>query len=173
MFYVLPHSARRYLLLGASLAFYMAWNPKYVVLILGLITIDYAAALWIAGREGWDRRIALLVSLCANIGLLGWFKYANFLRDTWLRLLHPGVSIQPLDILLPLGISFHTFQSISYVVDVYRGEQAAIRSYADYALFVAFFPQLVAARSYARANSSTTTSVGNRRPARNGTRALQ
>ena len=144
IFYALPHPARPYLLLGASLAFYMAWNPKYVVLILGLITIDYAAALWIAGREGPGRRIVLFVSLCANIGLLGWFKYANFLRETWLRIAHPGAPVMPLDIILPLGISFHTFQSISYVVDVYRGEQQAIRNYTDYALFVAFFPQLVA-----------------------------
>jgi alginate O-acetyltransferase complex protein AlgI len=113
MFYLLPHRARRYLLLGASLAFYMAWNPKYVVLILGLITIDYAAALWIISREGSSRRVALFVSLCANIGLLGWFKYANFLRETWLNILHPGMPVRPLDILLPLGISFHTFQSIS------------------------------------------------------------
>jgi D-alanyl-lipoteichoic acid acyltransferase DltB (MBOAT superfamily) len=88
--------------------------------------------------------MALLVSLCANIGLLGWFKYANFFRGTFLHLAHPAVAVQPLDIILPLGISFHTFQSISYVIDVYRGEQPAIKNYLDYALFVAFFPQLVA-----------------------------
>jgi alginate O-acetyltransferase complex protein AlgI len=137
LFYLLPPVARRYLLLGASLFFYMAWNAKFVVLILGLITIDFFAALWIVHKEGRQRRVALLVSLCANIGLLGYFKYTNFLRDTFLHL-------PPLDIILPLGISFHTFQSISYVIDVYRGEQPAIRNYVDYALFVAFFPQLVA-----------------------------
>jgi alginate O-acetyltransferase complex protein AlgI len=144
LFYLLPRPARRYLLLAASLFFYMAWNPKFVVLILGLITIDYFAALWIIHKEGPARRVALLVSLCANIGLLGWFKYANFFRETFLHVLHPGMAVQPLDIILPLGISFHTFQSISYVIDVYRGEQPAIKSYVDYALFVAFFPQLVA-----------------------------
>jgi D-alanyl-lipoteichoic acid acyltransferase DltB (MBOAT superfamily) len=122
----------------------MAWNAKYVVVILSLITIDYAAALWIIKREGWRRRVALLVSLGANIGLLGWFKYANFLGGIWIDLFYPGRQFQPLDIILPLGISFHTFQSISYVIDVYRGEQPAITSYVDYALFVAFFPQLVA-----------------------------
>ena len=144
LFYLLPRPARRYLLLASSLFFYMAWNPKFVVLILGLITIDYFAALWIVHRQGWHRKIALLVSVAANIGLLGWFKYANFLRETWLNLMHPGTRVVPLDIILPLGISFHTFQSISYVIDVYRGEQPAITSYVDYALFVAFFPQLVA-----------------------------
>jgi D-alanyl-lipoteichoic acid acyltransferase DltB (MBOAT superfamily) len=144
MFYLLPRPLRRYLLLAASLFFYMAWKARFVTLILGLITIDYLAALWIVHKEGHQRRAALLVSLCANIGLLGYFKYTNFLRDTFLQILHPGTAVQPLDIILPLGISFHTFQSISYVIDVYRGEQPAIKSYIDYALFVSFFPQLVA-----------------------------
>ena len=144
LFYVLPLKYRRYLLLAASLLFYMAWNVKFVPLILGLITVDYFAALWISRRQDAARRVALLVSLAANIGMLGWFKYANFAREIWLDLLHPGAAIQPLDIILPLGISFHTFQSISYVIDVYRGEQVVVTSYIDYALFVAFFPQLVA-----------------------------
>ena len=144
LFYLLPRPARRYLLLASSLFFYMAWNAKFVVLILGLITIDYFAALWIVHKQGPNRRAALLVSLGANIGLLGYFKYTNFLRDTFFAIVHPGAPVQPLDIILPLGISFHTFQSISYVIDVYRGEQPAIKSYFDYALFVSFFPQLVA-----------------------------
>ena len=144
LFYLLPKPARRYLMLAASLAFYMAWNWKFVVLLLGLITVDFFAALWIRSRQGPTRRLALLLSLAANIGMLGWFKYANFLRETWFHFARPGAPYHPLDIILPLGISFHTFQSISYVIDVYRGEQPAITGYVDYALFVAFFPQLVA-----------------------------
>ncbi len=144
LFYTLPKPARKYLLLTASLYFYMAWIPRYVVILLLLITIDYVAARWIAGREGPQRHAALVVSLCANLGLLAWFKYANFARDTWLSLVHPGVHFEPLAIILPLGISFHTFQSMSYVIDVYRRKQPVIRSYVDYALFVSFFPQLVA-----------------------------
>jgi alginate O-acetyltransferase complex protein AlgI len=144
LFYALPRPARKYLLLAASLYFYMAWIPRYVLILLFLITIDYLAALWIERREGSRRRAALIVSLCANLGLLGWFKYANFARETWLAAFHPGVRIAPLAIILPLGISFHTFQSMSYVIDVYRRKQPAIRSYVDYALFVSFFPQLVA-----------------------------
>ncbi len=144
LFYAFPRPARRYLLLAASLFFYAAWNAKYLVLLIGLISIDYFAARWIRHRQGWHRRMALIVSVIANLGLLGWFKYANLLRETWLHLAHPSVPVQPLDILLPLGISFHTFQSISYVIDVYRGQQPVITSYIDYALFVAFFPQLVA-----------------------------
>ena len=144
LFYALPQRFRRYLLLAASLAFYMAWRVKFVVLILGLITVDYFAALWINRRTGHSRRVALVISLAANIGMLGWFKYANFARETWIHILHPGLAVTPLDIILPLGISFHTFQSISYVIDVYRGEQKVVSSYIDYALFVSFFPQLVA-----------------------------
>ena len=144
LFYALPQRFRRYLLLAASLLFYMAWNAKFVVLILGLITVDFFAALWISMRSGAQRRVALLVSLAANVGMLGYFKYANFARETWAHIFRPGHPLLPLDIILPLGISFHTFQSISYVIDVYRGEQAAVTSYVDYALFVAFFPQLVA-----------------------------
>ena len=142
LFYLLPRPSRRYLLLAASIFFYMAWNPKFIILIFGLITVDYFAALWINRRRGPDRRIALLISLAANIGMLGFFKYTNFLRETWALI--AGQPFQAWNIILPLGISFHTFQSISYVVDVYRGEQQVVTSYIDYALFVAFFPQLVA-----------------------------
>ena len=144
LFYALPKPARRYLLLAASLFFYMAWIPRYVAILLLLITIDFAAALWIESREGARRHAALVISLCANLGLLGWFKYANFARDTWMALVNPGTHVEPLAIILPLGISFHTFQSMSYVIDVYRKKQPSIRSYVDYALFVSFFPQLVA-----------------------------
>jgi D-alanyl-lipoteichoic acid acyltransferase DltB (MBOAT superfamily) len=144
LFYTLPKPARRYLLLAASLFFYLAWIPRYIVILLLLITIDFFAALWIESREGTRRRGALILSLCANLGLLGWFKYANFLRDTWFALVNSGAHVEPLAIIVPLGISFHTFQSLSYVIDVYRRKQPAIRSYVDYALFVSFFPQLVA-----------------------------
>ncbi len=144
LFYALPRSVCKYLLLTASLFFYVAWIPRYVLILLLLITIDYFAALWIEQREGARRHGALVISLCANLGLLGWFKYANFAREIWTALLHPGAHVTPLAIILPLGISFHTFQSMSYVIDVYRKKQPAIRSYVDYALFVSFFPQLVA-----------------------------
>ena len=144
LFYALPEPARKYLLLAASLYFYIAWIPRYVVILLLLITIDYLAALWIESRQGPPRRAALVVSLCANLGLLGYFKYANFARETFLSLFHPAAHFEPLAIILPLGISFHTFQSMSYVIDVYRKKQPAIRNYIDYALFVSFFPQLVA-----------------------------
>jgi alginate O-acetyltransferase complex protein AlgI len=133
-FYAAPRSARRYVLLTASLYFYMSWRPYFVLLLLTLITIDYFAAQWIEARTGSARHLALTLSLVANLGFLAYFKYANFFL----------AGFHYFDVILPLGISFHTFQSISYVVDVYRGKQPAIRKYTDYALYVAFFPQLVA-----------------------------
>lgn len=144
LFYSCPKSVRRYLLLFASLYFYMAWNPRFVPLLLTLITLDYFAALWIERCTSARKRLALLLSLIANLGFLAWFKYANFLLATYWKMANSGTPSPILDIVLPLGISFHTFQSISYVIDVYRGQQRAVRNYIDYALFVAFFPQLVA-----------------------------
>lgn len=144
LFYTIPLRFRRYLLLVASFYFYMSWNARFVVLLLTLITIDYFAAGWMDRYSGFSRRVALIVSLVANLGFLAWFKYTNFLLATWTQIVHPGAPPTILDIVLPLGISFHTFQSISYVVDVYAGRQKVIKSYIDYALFVAFFPQLVA-----------------------------
>src|SRR5260370_25909519 len=119
----------------------MRWNPKFGVLLLSLTAIDYTAALWI---ERSRRRLFLVVGLAANLGFLGFFKYYNFLAENLVRLLHAQPHSFALSIILPLGISFHTFQSMSYLVDVYRGEQKAIRNPIDYALFISFFPQLVA-----------------------------
>ncbi len=144
LFYAVPAPGRRYVLLAASIYFYMSWNVRFVLLLFALITIDYAAALWMDQFQGWRRRAALIGSLAANLGFLAWFKYTNLAISTWTQILHPGANPRLLNIILPLGISFHTFQSISYVVDVYRGRQRTVRSYIDYALFVAFFPQLVA-----------------------------
>ena len=126
LFYAAPRTWKRYILLLASFYFYMSWNARFVFLLLALITIDYAAAIWIDRFTGVRRRGALILSLLANLGFLGWFKYTNFAIATWTSLFHPGAHPPLLNIILPLGISFHTFQSISYVVDVYRGEQPAV-----------------------------------------------
>src|ERR1700727_219576 len=106
-FYAAPRSARRYVLLAASLYFYMSWRPYFVLLLLALITIDYFAAQWIEVRTGSARHLALTLSLVWNLGFLAYFKYANFFL----------AGFHYFDVILPLGISFHTFQSISYVVD--------------------------------------------------------
>ncbi len=142
--YLLPGPARRWLLLAASYFFYMCWNPKFIVLLLALTVIDYAAAIWISNSSGRQRTAALWFSVGANLLFLSFFKYFNFFAANIAQLTGKVPGAWAFDIVLPLGISFHTFQSISYVVDVYRGQQQPIRSFIDYALFIAFFPQLVA-----------------------------
>ena len=142
--YALPSAARKYLLLAASYFFYMSWNAKFALLLLALTAIDFTAGILLERLPPNRRRTALIGSLIANLGLLGFFKYYNFFAYN----LVPLLGLQPqrfaLEIILPLGISFHTFQSMSYVIDVYRGDQAAIRNPVDYALFISFFPQLTA-----------------------------
>ncbi len=145
LFYSAPPAWRKYILLAASYFFYMSWIPVFILLLLSLTAIDYCAALWIA-RAGSPahRKTALVLSLSANLGLLGFFKYYNFFAENIAHLLGKAPDAFALSIILPLGISFHTFQSMSYVIDVYRGDQAPVTNPVDYALFISFFPQLVA-----------------------------
>src|SRR5215469_16947087 len=145
LYYALPRRFRKYLLLAASYFFYASWNPKFISLLLTLTAIDFTAGIWLERAEAPRRRRAILIgSLAANLGFLGFFKYYNFLATNLATASGKAPHSFWLDIVLPLGISFHTFQSISYVVDVYRRRQKAIRSPIDYALFISFFPQLVA-----------------------------
>ncbi|HWT15882.1 MAG TPA: MBOAT family O-acyltransferase [Patescibacteria group bacterium] len=143
----LSWSARKSVLLGASFLFYGAWNPPFLLLLIGSATVDWWLALRMAQARSNRRKPWLIVSLVANLGLLGLFKYGDFLRDNTQTLLAlVGIDWQPatFDILLPVGISFYTFQSLSYCIDVYRGEVRVQKSLRDYLLFVGFFPQLVA-----------------------------
>lgn len=144
LFYNAPVRLRPLILLAASYFFYMFWNPAFIALLLTLTAIDYWAGRWIEDAPAARKKFALLISICANLGFLGFFKYANFAlaNFAWIAGMRPEA--YHLNVILPIGISFHTFQSISYVVDVYRGEQRAVRNPVDYALFIAFFPQLVA-----------------------------
>ena len=144
VFYASPRPARKYILLAASYFFYASWNPKFIALLLTLTAIDYTAGIWLERVQAGRKKLVLILSLSANLGFLGFFKYYNFIGDNLAALLGRPPHSFWLDIVLPLGISFHTFQSMSYVVDVYRGQQAAIRNPIDYALFICFFPQLVA-----------------------------
>ena len=146
LFYQLPRgAARKYLLLVASYVFYGTWNWKFLPL-LGIITLlDYFCALGVERlTEPRKRKAFLIVSVGANLGFLGFFKYYNFLASNIAQSIGLPPESWTAAIVLPIGISFHTFQSISYVVDIYRGQQKAIRNLGDYALFIAFFPQLVA-----------------------------
>jgi len=149
VYWSLPrHRWRMLWLLLASFYFYMSWNPYLVLLILFSASIDYITALWLERQTGPAvRRALLLFSISCNLGLLAFFKYTNFFLDTGasaLGLFGLPVSHRTLNIILPLGISFYTFETISYVVDVYRGRARAVRSLLDYALYIMFFPHLVA-----------------------------
>jgi alginate O-acetyltransferase complex protein AlgI len=139
-------TAQHVLLLVASYAFYGWWDWRFCFLILASSVLDYGVALRIAGGETpATRRRWLLVSVVANLSLLGVFKYANFFLSTIGPLLHGlGLSTPTIEILLPVGISFFTFQSMSYTIDVYRRRIEAERSPLRVLLFVSFFPQLVA-----------------------------
>ncbi len=144
LFYAAPRAARKYILLAASYYFYASWNAKFLALLLTLTAIDYSAGIALETVRPSRKKIVLILSLSANLGFLGFFKYYNFLATNLAAVLSMPPRSFWLEIVLPLGISFHTFQSMSYVIDVYRGEQAAIRNPFDYALFICFFPQLVA-----------------------------
>ncbi|MBX7077876.1 MAG: MBOAT family protein [Nannocystaceae bacterium] len=140
--------AKKVLLLVASYVFYGAWNPPFVLLLLFSSVIDFWAARRMAAAEpGRARRLFLMVSLVGNLGLLGFFKYGTFLLDNFVALAGKlGVDWHPAapDIVLPVGISFYTFQTLSYTIDVYRRDLKPVKSFLDFAVFVSFFPQLVA-----------------------------
>ena len=140
--------ARKTILLAASYLFYAAWNPPFVLLLMFSTVVDWFAAKGIHNsRSVRTRRFYLAVTLGANFGLLGYFKYGTFLLENFLavaRSLGWDVTLATPSIILPVGISFYTFQTLSYTLDVYRGNMAPAGSFLDYALYVTFFPQLVA-----------------------------
>lgn len=130
-------------LTAASCLFYAAWDVRYLGLLLSVSLTDYWCARRIAAAPGVAaRRGYLWLSIASNLGLLGYFKYAGFFAHNLDALL--GTHLSPLSILLPAGISFYTFKTMSYVIDVYRGEIRPRESWLDYAMFVTFFPELIA-----------------------------
>lgn len=147
LYFALPYNKRWVLLLISSCYFYMAFVPIYILILGFTIIIDYFAGIYIENAEGAKRKKLLIVSLVANVGVLAVFKYYNFINENLSFLLHGfGVSnpIPYLSILLPIGLSFHTFQAMSYTIEVYRGHQKAERHFGIYSLYVMFYPQLVA-----------------------------
>jgi D-alanyl-lipoteichoic acid acyltransferase DltB (MBOAT superfamily) len=147
VYFLLPLRGRWAWLLAASTLFYMAFIPAYVLIIYGTIVVDYVAGLLIEKTRGGTRLGWLLVSLAANIGVLAVFKYWNFLVGNIGALASVVGARSPLagmNIVLPIGLSFHTFQAMSYTIEVYRGRWPAERNFVVYALYVFFYPQLVA-----------------------------
>jgi D-alanyl-lipoteichoic acid acyltransferase DltB (MBOAT superfamily) len=143
LYYLMPHKFRWLLLLGASYYFYMSWRPEYIILILLSTCVDYVVAIGIANNTSKSKKnIYLFISLIMNLGLLFIFKYYNFFSGSVSMIF--GFEPRYLDILLPVGISFYTFQTLSYTIDVYRGKKEPETHFGIFALFVSFFPQLVA-----------------------------
>jgi len=148
LYFSLPHKYRWPLLLGASYYFYMCWKAEYLLLILLSTVIDYYSGLQM-GKYGRKikRRSFLVLSLLTNLGLLFSFKYFNFFNESTREIFnHYNIfyEVPSFNVLLPVGISFYTFQTLSYAIDVYRGEREPEKHFGIFALYVAFFPQLVA-----------------------------
>lgn len=148
LFFLLPHKLRWALLLLASCYFYMFFKPIYILILFFSTIIDYFAGIYIEKAfNKAQRRRYLIASIIANVGILVIFKYFNFFNDNIsgiASLMGFHNHIPYLAILLPIGLSFHTFQAMSYTIEVYRGNQKAERHFGIYTLYVMFYPQLVA-----------------------------
>jgi alginate O-acetyltransferase complex protein AlgI len=147
LYFALPHRWRGTMLLGASCLFYMAFVPAYVGILAVTILIDYVAGIRIEASTGARRRHWLILSIVSTCAVLFVFKYFDFFNDTIAlaaRAMGMAYAVPALQLLLPVGLSFHTFQSLSYVIEVYEGRQPAERDVGVYALYVMFYPQLVA-----------------------------
>jgi D-alanyl-lipoteichoic acid acyltransferase DltB (MBOAT superfamily) len=148
IFFLMGHRFRWLFLLLASCFFYMFFKPEYILILAFTIVIDYYAGIWIARAEDKRRKKQFLIlSLFANILILAVFKYYNFLNGNVTGLaamMGFELDIPLLKILLPIGLSFHTFQAMSYTIEVYRGNQKPETHFGIYSLYVMFFPQLVA-----------------------------
>lgn len=147
LYFLFPHRFRWPLLLFSSCVFYMFFVPAYIFILFATILIDYFAGIYIARPAGKHKKTGLVISIISTCLVLFIFKYFNFFNDNislLARAAHWNYSIQALAILLPIGLSFHTFQSLSYVIEVYRGNIKAEKHFGIYALYVMFYPQLVA-----------------------------
>ncbi|MDP5096485.1 MAG: MBOAT family protein, partial [Flavobacterium sp.] len=140
--------AQNLLLLVASYIFYGWWDWRFLSLIIASTFLDYFVALALQKNDSSLKRKYLLgLSLLGNLGMLGFFKYYNFFIESWVEAwanLGITMEVSSLKIILPVGISFYTFQTLSYTIDVYRKEMQPTKNFIDFAAFVTFFPQLVA-----------------------------
>ena len=148
LYFLLPFRFRWALLLAASCFFYMFFIPEYILILFFTIIIDYFAGLQLERiKDPKKRKLFLIASLIANIGILVIFKYYNFLNDNITSVLGAFNTDNPIpvmNIILPIGLSFHTFQAMSYTIEVYRGNQKAEKHFGVYSLYVMYYPQLVA-----------------------------
>lgn len=147
-YWALPQKYRYIVLLVSSYYFYMSWNVKYVVLILFTTGVSYGCAVWMEKfQKKAVKRMLMAGAVAASLLVLFFFKYFDFAQNTFIRILQSfAIELHPvtLSLMLPVGISFYTFQTLSYVIDVYKGEVEAEHNFFKYAAFISFFPQLVA-----------------------------
>jgi len=146
-YFVINHQYRWAVLLLASCVFYMYFIPIYILILFLTIVIDYFAGILLENTKGKRRKWYLIASIVTNIGILAFFKYFNFFIDNLngiSEILGSPATFNYLPIILPIGLSFHTFQAMSYTIEVYRGNQKAERHFGIYSLYVMFYPQLVA-----------------------------
>ncbi len=147
LYFSLRHKGRVWLLLLASSYFYLVFKPVYILILLITIVVDYFAGIWISQSEGKKRKWLLILSLISNVGFLAFFKYWNFINKN-ISIAMGLIGIEnpfhdyPFD--LPIGLSFHTFQAMSYTIEVYRRNQKPEKNFVVYSLYVMFYPQLVA-----------------------------
>ncbi|MCC8138024.1 MAG: MBOAT family protein [Clostridiales bacterium] len=148
LYFIVPQKYRYIWLLAASYYFYMCWNVKYVLLLLSSTLVTYIMAIALEkASSAVQKKLFMTLCILFNLAILAYFKYANFAIlciNKVLSCLHISVINRTVDVLLPVGISFYTFQALGYVIDVYRGNVTAEKHFLKYALFVSFFPQLVA-----------------------------
>jgi D-alanyl-lipoteichoic acid acyltransferase DltB (MBOAT superfamily) len=148
LYWLLPHVPQNWLLLAASYYFYSCWDPRFLALLVISTLMDYACGLAVDKiEEPHKRKLFVALSMALNLGMLGYFKYYNFFAESMQALLIRAglhVPLSHLNVVLPIGISFYTFQSMSYVIDVYRREIKPTRNLIEFAAFVSFFPHLVA-----------------------------
>jgi alginate O-acetyltransferase complex protein AlgI len=144
----LSWNGKKGMLLLASYIFYGLWNPPLVILLWISTMIDWTAGKKLAVEENErKRKLWLILSMVVNLGFLAFFKYRDFLLDNFTTVVNTygyGYKSQPMDIILPMGISFYTFQTMSYTIDMYKRKIEPARTFLDFALYVTFFPQLVA-----------------------------
>jgi len=135
-------------LLIASYIFYAAWNPPFILLLWLSTVIDYFVGRGLYNqKDGYKRKVFLVISLIGNLGMLCFFKYGGFLLENFVTLVNTlGIDFQPAkpNIILPAGISFYTFTTLCYTIDMYKRKSKPVKSLLDFSLFVTFFPHLVA-----------------------------
>ena len=147
LYFVLPHRYRWMFLLAASYFYYMYWDPRYGILILTTTVVVYATAILMNGKPVRTKKLFVALSIVVNLGILGVFKYFNFVNNSLkdlFTMLGAEYTVPAMSLIMPIGISFYTFQALSYTIDVYRGKREPERNFGIFALYVSFFPVLLA-----------------------------